>query len=54
MEKVFRGCKLNIKVENPNGKESGCTEFYVNGEKMDGNYIPADKLTKDTEVRMVM
>ena len=54
MENNFRGSKLNIKVENPNGAESGCKEFYVNGEKFEDNYIPADKLTPVTEVRLVM
>ena len=54
MEKNFRGSKLKIKVENPNGAESGCKEFYVNGEKFEDNYIPADKLTPVTEVRLVM
>ena len=54
MEKNFRGSKLEIKVENPNGAESGFKEFYVNGEKFEDNYIPADKLTPVTEVRLVM
>ena len=54
MEKNFRGKKVVIKVENPNGAESGFKEFYINGEKAEDNYIPADKLTDVTEVRMVM
>ena len=54
MEKNFRGCKLNISVENPNGKESGFTKFVVNGEELSDNYIPADKLTDVTEVKIVM
>ena len=54
MEKNFRGKKVVIKVENPNGAQSGCSEFYINGEKMEDNYIPADKLTDVTEVRMVL
>lgn len=54
MEKNFRGKKLVIKVENPDGAETGCKEFYINGEKVEDNYIPAAKLTDVTEVRMVM
>lgn len=54
MEKDFRGKKVVIKVENPNGKESGCSEFYINGEKQEDNYIPESKLTDVTEVRMVL
>ncbi|WP_294427849.1 N,N'-diacetylchitobiose phosphorylase [uncultured Treponema sp.] len=54
IEKTFRGKKLKIKVENPNGKESGFTEFYVNGVKFSDNYVPESKLTATTEIRMVM
>ena len=54
MEKDFRGKKVVIKVENPDGKESGCSEFYINGEKQEDNYIPESKLTDVTEVRMVL
>lgn len=54
MEKDFRGKKVVIKVENPNGRESGCSEFYINGEKQEDNYIPESKLTDVTEVRMVL
>ncbi|MBP3773016.1 MAG: N,N'-diacetylchitobiose phosphorylase [Treponema sp.] len=54
IEKTFRGKKLKITVVNPKGKESGCSEFYVNGEKLSDNYIPEDKLTAVTEVKLVM
>lgn len=54
MEKNFRGSKVVIKVENPDGAEAGFKEFYINGEKQEDNYIPAEKLTDITEVRMVM
>lgn len=54
MEKDFRGKKVVIKVENPDGAESGFKEFYINGEKQEENYIPTDKLTDVTEVKMVM
>ncbi len=54
MEKTFRGKKLKISVENPNGKESGFTEFYVNGEKLSDNYVPESKLTATTEIRLIM
>lgn len=54
MEKTFRGKKLKISVENPNGKESGSTEFYVNGEKLSDNYVPESKLTATTEIRLIM
>ena len=50
MEKVFRGCKLNIKVNNPDGRESGCKKLTVNGAAMDGNYIPASVLKAENEI----
>jgi N,N'-diacetylchitobiose phosphorylase len=54
IEKVFRGKTLNIKVQNPNGAEGGWKEFYLNGEKLDKNYIPADKMKDVNEVLLVM
>ena len=54
MEKSFRVKTVKITVENPNGAEAGFKEFYINGEKQEDNYIPAEKLTEVTEVRMVM
>ena len=54
IEKTFRGKKLKISVENPNGKESGFSEFFVNGEKLSDNYVPESKLTATTEIKLVM
>lgn len=36
----FRGAVYNIRVENPNGAESGVKAVYVNGQKMDTALIP--------------
>jgi cellobiose phosphorylase len=54
MEKVFRGSKLNIKVNNPSGNESGCKKLTVNGTAMEGNYIPASVLKAENEVVLEM
>lgn len=54
IEKTFRGKRLVITVENPDGKESGCKEFYVNGVKQDSNYVAESQLTDCTEIRLVM
>ena len=54
VEKMFRGKKLKITVENPNGKESGCSEFYVNGVKQEDNYVSEKMLTDVTEIKLVM
>ena len=54
IEKNFRGKKLNIKVQNPNGAESGCKEFYVNGVKLEKNYLPEDMMKEVNEVLLIM
>lgn len=54
IEKVFRGKKLNITVDNAAHVESGVRETVLNGEKLEGNYIPADKLGDTNEIRVVM
>jgi cellobiose phosphorylase len=54
IEKSFRGKKLNIKVNNPGGTESGCKKLTVNGKVMEGNYIPASILDTENEIIMEM
>jgi len=54
MEKVFRGSKLNIKVNNPDGHESGCKKLTVNGTAVEGNYIPASILKAENEIVLEM
>ena len=52
--KEFRGKKLRILVENPDGRESGCTSLTVNGTPMEGNYVPEDSLTAQTEIVLTL
>ena len=54
IEKDFRGKHLHIEVVNPDHKESGCTKLVVNGEVMDDNYIPVDKMTDQTIIQLYM
>ena len=54
IEKVFRGKKLNIQVKNESGAESGYREFYLNGQRLEKNYVPADKMEDVNEVLVVM
>jgi len=54
MDKVFRGCKLKIKVNNPDGHESGCKKLTVNGTAAEGNYIPAAILKAENEIVLEM
>ena len=54
IKKIFRGCKLNIKVNNSNGRETGCTKLTVNGNVMKDNYIPASALKAENEIVLEM
>ena len=54
IEKSFRGKKLNIKVQNPNGAESGFKEFYVNGVKQEKNYLPRVLMKDVNDILLVM
>ena len=54
IEKDFRGAHLHITVENKGGAQSGCRQLLVNGKEMEGNYIPASLLTKETEIILRM
>ena len=54
IRKVFRGHVLHIRVENPDGKESGWRSLELNGEKLEDNYIPASALLEENEVILTM
>ncbi len=54
IEKDFRGSHLHIVIKNPNHAESGCKKLVVNGQEMEGNYIPDKALTAQTEVELIM
>ena len=54
IEKVFRGKRLHIRVENPDGKECGCTRLTVNGVSLEGNYVPERLLTAETEIVLTL
>lgn len=54
MDKDFRGKKLHIRVENPQGKESGFASLTLNGEALPDNYLPADKLQVENDILLVL
>ncbi len=54
IEKNFRGKRLNIKVQNPNGAESGFKEFYVNGVKLEKNYLPESMMKEINDILLIM
>ena len=54
INKKFRGKKLHIVVSNPGHAESGCVKMLVNGVEVEGNYIPEELLTEQTEIQYFM
>lgn len=54
IEKQFRGKKLHIVVENPDGRQNGCQRLSVNGTLMEGNFVPESVLTDVNEIKLVM
>ncbi|MCM1382092.1 MAG: hypothetical protein NC192_09145, partial [Muribaculaceae bacterium] len=50
IEKTFRGKKLSMTFNNPGHAESGVSSIVLNGEKLEGNLIPAAKLKDENEV----
>ena len=53
-EKDFRGCRLHIQVLNPGHVESGCRRLYVNGKEVEGDFIPEELLTEQTQIKLEM
>ena len=54
IEKDFRGCHLHIVVKNPDHLESGCKSLLVNGQAVEGDYIPKELLSEQTEIELTM
>ena len=54
IEMDFRGCHLHIVVKNPDHVESGCKSLLVNGQAVEGDYIPKELLSEQTEIELTM
>ncbi len=54
IEKDFRGAHLDITIKNPLHFESGVKSLYINGKKMPDNYIPADELSGQNEIIVML
>ncbi|MBO4395310.1 MAG: N,N'-diacetylchitobiose phosphorylase [Eubacterium sp.] len=54
IEKVFRGKKLHITVNNPEHRETGFSSLTLNGESLDTNYIPAEMLADENTIVLTM
>lgn len=54
IDKKFRGKNLHIQVENENGAQGGYKEFYLNGQKLEDNYITEAMMKDNNDVILVM
>ena len=54
IDKKFRGKTLNIKVKNESGAQSGYKEFYLNGNRLEDNYIPESMMLAANDIVLVM
>lgn len=54
IEKDFRGKHLHIRIENPDGRESGFQKLVLNGRELDSNYVPAGILEEENEIRLIL
>jgi cellobiose phosphorylase len=52
--RIFRGKKLNVTVGNPGGAQKGVKKLVLNGEQLEGNFIPAEKLLEENQVDVEM
>ncbi len=54
MKKSFRGKVLNIAVDNSSHVESGVKSIVLNGKAIDGDYISADMLAEENDIKVIM
>ena len=54
IDKDFRGKHLHILVKNPAHLESGCSKLLVNGQEINGNYIPEEMMSENTYIELTM
>ena len=54
MVKKLRGKTLNITVENPSGSQHGVKAVTVNGNKLDGTFIPESVLETENNIVITM
>ncbi len=54
MKRTFRGNRLDITVSNPNGLMKGVKRIIINGEVLEGNVIPLDRIKAKNTVKAIM
>jgi len=50
----FRNKNFKIKIKNENGNQKGVKKIVLNGEELESNLIPFEKMTENNEVVIVM
>jgi N,N'-diacetylchitobiose phosphorylase len=53
-ERLFRGKRIKIEVRNPKGVCKGIASLELNGERLEGELVPADRLEEENVVVAVM
>jgi cellobiose phosphorylase len=54
IQRIFRGKKLNITVDNSNGVQQGVISIIINNEIINGSFIPIDKIRENNEILVKM
>jgi cellobiose phosphorylase len=54
VRRVFRGKELDIRVDNSAGVQKGVARVTLNGEWIEGNLIPADRMRDENQAVVVM
>ncbi len=54
LTRVFRGKKVRVEVQNPAGIQKGVRKLVLNGEPLEGNFIPAAKLAAENRAVVEM
>jgi N,N'-diacetylchitobiose phosphorylase len=52
--RIFRGIKLNIRVDNPDGVEKGVVKIILNGVEIKNNFLPVEKLKEENIILVTM
>jgi cellobiose phosphorylase len=54
VSRVFRGRRVRVEVRNPDGVEKGVRSLLLNGEPIEGNLVPVEKLVEENHVVVEM
>lgn len=54
VSRVYRGKKLNVKVNNPKKLQKGVKEVQINGERIEGNLVPFYMLKETNDIDVLM